>query len=238
MDRVKRIFYVAGIALASLSGVALAQEPPAEPPPSGTAQPQADKNALPPTQMVGQLMHMTATVQKVDMKKRELTLKDHSGNPIMLQVPEDVTRLDKVKKGDQLNIDYYESVALSLKKPGHVTSPTETKMMERNQGALPGGLVARRITATAKVMKVDPAENKLTIKGPSGAVDTINVSDPAVQADLHKLKKGDRIQATYSEALAASVTPKEKSAAPNENTPNPNEKPAMPNENTPNPNEK
>ncbi|MGZ3438339.1 MAG: CdaR family protein [Polyangia bacterium] len=163
-----------------------------------------------PEKMVGQLMHLTATVQKVDMKKRELTLKDDSRNTIMLQVPEDVTRLENVKKGDRLNIDYYESAALSLKKPGETTGPAETKIVERKEGTLPGCLVARKISASAEIVKIDPTENKVTIKGPSGELDTINVKDPDVQADLKRLKKGDQIQVTYSQALAASITPKEK----------------------------
>lgn len=209
MNRMKKVFYVAGIAVASWAGVAIAQQPQMDQPKSGSAA-QGDKTGMPPTEMVGQLMHLTATVQKVDTTKRELTLKDASGNQMMIQVPEDVSRLDQVKKGDTLNIDYYQSVALSLKKPGMASSPSETQMTARDAGKLPGGLVARKISASAEVMKVIPDENKLTIKGPGGDVDTINVTNPDVQADLHKLKKGDRIQVTYSQALAASITPKEK----------------------------
>jgi hypothetical protein len=81
-------------------------------------------------------------------------------------------------------------------------------MVEKASGHLPGGLVGSKITATAEVMKVDKANNKLTIKGPDGTVDTVNVTDPANQAQLAALKKGDHIQLTYTEAVAMSVTPK------------------------------
>jgi Cu/Ag efflux protein CusF len=209
MNQIKRMLYVAGIALASWTGVAIAQQGQDQLPP-GTTPSQADKKAPAPTEMVGQLMHMTAAVQKVDLKKRELTLKDDQNNQMILQVPEDVTRLDQVKKGDRINLDYYQSVALSLKKKGEATAPSEEKIVERKEGKLPGGLVARKINASVEVLKIDPTENKVTIKAPNGQVDTINVSDPDVQADLHKLKKGDQIAVTYSQALAASVTPKEK----------------------------
>jgi Cu/Ag efflux protein CusF len=196
------MFYIAGIAFGSWTGVALAQQPQMDQPPS--------EKAAQPEKMVGQLMHLTATVQKVDMKKRELTLKDDARNTMMVQVPEDVTRLENVKKGDRLNLDYYESAALSLKKPGESTGPAEAKIVERKEGSLPGGLVARKISASAEIVKIDPTENKVTIKGPNGELDTINVKDPDVQADLQRLKKGDQIQVTYSQALAASITPKEK----------------------------
>ncbi|MCU1276690.1 MAG: hypothetical protein JWM53_236 [bacterium] len=245
MNRAKRIFSVAGIALGSWTGVALAQQPQMNQPPpgsaqpqsgtaqpqSGTAQPQAGTDQTPsgtdqtpsgtaqprtsdsgpaPTKAIGELMHMTATVQKIDTKKHELTLKDDTGSQLMIEVPPDVSRLDQVKKGDRLDIDYYQSVALSLKKPGEAPAPGEAAVVEQKVGTLPGGLVARKIIASAQVMKVDPQNNKVTIKGPAGQVDTINVSDPDVQADLRKLKPGDKIQVTYSEALAAALTPKGK----------------------------
>lgn len=158
----------------------------------------------------------SATVEKVDAAKRDLSLKDDQGNRFMVQVPEDVTRFDAIKKGDRVNVDYYESAALSLKKPGEATSPsaTTTTMAQRAPGNLPGGMVSRKIVATANVMKVDLADNKVTIQGPHGSIDTIKVSDPAVQDELSKLKAGDRIQASYTEALAISVTPKDKSIMP------------------------
>jgi Cu/Ag efflux protein CusF len=221
--RVNRMFLAAGFVLAGWTGVTLAQDRPMNQPqnqpmnqnqPSNQNQPmnqnQPSSGQAAPGEMVGQLIHESATVQKVDTQKRELTLKDDAGNTNIVQVPEDVTRLDKVKKGDRVDLDYYQSVALSIKKTGETPSPSETKMIERAPGQLPGGLVARKITASAKVVKVDPTDNKVTIKGPGGAVDTINVSDPQLQSDLRKLKSGDRIEVTYSEALAASVTPKGK----------------------------
>ncbi|HEX9101599.1 MAG TPA: hypothetical protein VF997_05310, partial [Polyangia bacterium] len=111
----------------------------------------------------------------------------------------------------RLDLDYYQSVALQLKKPGEApAAPSESTVVERKAGKLPGGMVAREITASATVMKVHPMLNKVTIKGPGGEVDTINVNDPGLQSNLHKLKKGDQIQVTYSEAIAASMTPKEK----------------------------
>ena len=71
-------------------------------------------------------------------------------------------------------------------------------------------MVAKKVSATVEVTKVDKAENELTIKGPTGDLDTIKVSDPQTQAQLENIKEGDRIKATYTEAVAISVTPKKK----------------------------
>jgi Cu/Ag efflux protein CusF len=166
-----------------------------------------------PTQAVAQKVSATATVEKVDAKKRELTLTDAKGNRFMLQVPEDVARFDAIKKGDKLDVDYYESLALSLQPHDKAAAPPsaqETATAERYPGKLPGGVMGRKITATATVLKVDPADNKITLKGPDGAIDTVNVRDPAMQSQLARIKKGDRIEASYSEAIALSVAPKNK----------------------------
>jgi hypothetical protein len=201
MQRPKRMFQVAAIALAGvgMTGIAVAQEP------------SSGKSAqTTPTKVIGELAHTSATVQKVDKQKRELSLKDEQGSEFIVHVPEDVQRFDAIKKGDRIDVDYYESVAMSLKKPGEAAAaPSETQFSERAAGTRPGGVVGHQISAPVEVTKVDRAANTVKIKGPDGEVDTVKVSDPQLQADMKRLKPGDKIQATYSEAVAVSVTPKE-----------------------------
>lgn len=222
MKRMRGFVGAAGIAVVtSLTGVAVAQQPSSPPPGAGgkptdsqtaspTGSPTGSPTAGEPTTVSGEVMSTTQTVQKVDLKKRELSLKDDAGDQIMVQVPEDVSRLDAVKKGDKITLTYKQSLALSLKKGGKAATPSELSMAERKPGELPGGAVGRQITASAKVTKVDPEKNKLTIRTPDGKTDTINVSNPDLQSDLKQIKVGDRIQATYTEAVAMSVTPKNK----------------------------
>ena len=50
-------------------------------------------------------------------------------------------------------------------------------------------------------MNVDTTANKLTIKRPTGELDTIMVTDPELQGNLATLKKGDKIRVTYDEAV-------------------------------------
>jgi hypothetical protein len=166
-----------------------------------------------PSQLIAQKMSSTSTVSKIDAGKRELSLKDDRGNDVIVHVPEDVTRFDAIKVGDRITVDYYESLALSLKRPseaGTMPTPRESTTMERTAGPLPGGKMARKITGSVEVLKVDRADNKVTIKTPSGDKDTINVSDPGMRSQLGQLKKGDHIQTTYTEAMAVSITPKSK----------------------------
>jgi Cu/Ag efflux protein CusF len=161
-----------------------------------------------PGQMVGQLVSGSATVQKVDLAKRELTLKAKDGKPFMVSVPERVQNLENLKPGDQINVDYYQSLSMSMEKPGAAPmAPRIETFRQPSTGTLPGGLQGQQITGTVKITKIDSAKNEITIEGPSGQTDTVTIKDPQQLAMLKKLKVGDQIQLTYSEAVLVSMTP-------------------------------
>jgi hypothetical protein len=143
----------------------------------------------------------------VDADKREITLRPSNGKEFTVEVPESVKGLSEVKAGDQVNIDYYQSLAIALKRPeaGAVPSARETVIERAAGGGLPGGLVSRRITSDAEVLSVDATNNDLSVRTSSGKVDTIKVKDPGAQATLRQLKAGDRIQLTYTEGLAITI---------------------------------
>ena len=71
-------------------------------------------------------------------------------------------------------------------------------------------MVAHTIRSTVEVVNVDKSANKLTIKTPSGEMDTLDIKDSGMQSDLDKIKKGDKIKASYTEAVAIAVTPQGK----------------------------
>jgi Cu/Ag efflux protein CusF len=158
--------------------------------------------------MTGQVITASAKVDNVDINKRELTLKSDEGKPFTINVPDSVSRLDNVKAGDKVRVSFYESVAVSLKKPGEAQPGSEsTTAVGRAPGALPGGSMAQQVTTTAKITQVAPSKDELTIEGPSGKATTIKVDDPQVQSQLSHLKVGDKIQTTFTQAMATSITP-------------------------------
>lgn len=194
------------------------QPPPSEQQPSEQQQPKeqpmgkegkANQQAGAPTQVMAERMSATLTVEKVDMKKRKLTLKDEQGHTMKLDVPKDVKNLESIKQGDKIDVEYYSSLALSLRKSeqGKTPSASETVAAERTAAKLPGGIVARQIQATVEVVDVDTQNNSITVKSPGGEQDTIKVTDKEMQQQLANIKPGDRIQAKYQEAVAIRVTP-------------------------------
>jgi hypothetical protein len=58
------------------------------------------------------------------------------------------------------------------------------------------------------VQKVDVPGNTLTVLKPDGASRTIPIESDEGRAFIKKLKKGDKVDVVYAEALAVEVRPK------------------------------
>jgi len=182
------------LALTLVAPVALAAPPPAM---EGRTVTETGPGTMPSRT---ETTHATVTVTAIDKAERKVTIKNVSGEKMTVQVPVDVKSFDKLKVGDRVDIDYTESIALSMLPPG-----TKPSMTER-QASIPGA-AGREISISAEVIKVDVANNKVTFKGPKGQHKTVTVQDPEVQAKLPGLKPGQVMQLTYTEAVATAVQP-------------------------------
>lgn len=152
--------------------------------------------------------HQSGTVTGIDKSTRTVTLKTDAGDTRSFQVSPDVEGFDKLKKGDKVDVDYTESIAIAMLPKGSKLSANEqAAAMKTGEGA---GAAGRQVTVSAKVVSVDTANNTVTLKGPKGNVETIEVQDPDNQAKLPGLKPGQVMQFTYTEAMAVSVRPKGK----------------------------
>ena len=72
---------------------------------------------------LGETVVITAHVLAIDKEDRILTLQGSKKNIVDIEVGEEARNFDQIRVGDQLRIEYYESVALYLGKPG--TQPEE-----------------------------------------------------------------------------------------------------------------
>jgi hypothetical protein len=147
----------------------------------------------------------TVTVVSIDRTNRAATLQNSDGETKTVDVPPDMKAYDTLKVGDKIDIDYYESVALSVLPVGAKATTSESSSMNR---LAPGvGARTHEMTVSATVIAVDPKFNKVTFKGPRGNVRTVTVQDPDVQRKLPGLKVGQVVQITYTQAMAASIRP-------------------------------
>ncbi len=76
----------------------------------------APKGAM-PGGMVTNTIELQATVEKIDYKKRTVTLKGPEGKVRTFKVSTDVKRFKEVKKGDQVNLRYTEAFAINVVRP-------------------------------------------------------------------------------------------------------------------------
>lgn len=166
---------------------------------------QTNSEGATPGVAMTQSKHLQATVEDIDYAKREVTLKGPEGNSVRLAVGDSVKNFPQMKKGDQVNIGYYESVALSVVKPGEDLPPTSRTdaLATREPGQKPGGAGVSTIQTTATIEDIDRENREVTLKGPDGNVVKVTV-DPSV-GNLQRIKKGDQIKATITQALAISV---------------------------------
>jgi len=145
-----------------------------------------------------------ARVVDVDHDKRLVTLRGPKGNTETYAVDEAVKNFPQVRKGDEVIAKYYQAIAVQVKKPGEAAPGITTAqgMQTAEPGQKPAAAGARTVTITATVKKVDHTNQTITLKGPRGKVVDVEVQDPA---NLDKVKKGDLLEITYTEALAISV---------------------------------
>jgi Cu/Ag efflux protein CusF len=68
-------------------------------------------------------------------------------------------------------------------------------------GGQPGAAAGRQVTVLADVVGVNQKTHMVTLRGPKGLVD-LHVEDPD---QLKNIKKGDQVEAIYTEAVAVMV---------------------------------
>ncbi len=175
------------------------------PSPQGT-QPGAAQDGEPAV-VFGQAVNVTGTVQSIDRDKRTVTLKGPDGRTMKVTVPQDAPSFDRLKTGDRVDVSYYESVALALRRS---EDPQPAKMEERMATAPGGTMLERRLATSAKVVSIDSAKNIITFKAADGQTRQVKVNDPALQAQLGQLKTGDTIDLMFQEAAAVSIEPSAK----------------------------
>ena len=148
----------------------------------------------------------SATVEAVDPAKRAVTLKMPKGDSRTIIAGEEVRNFDQIKVGDKLNVAYVEALTIELKKDGKaIVGRTESAAIDRAPlGQKPGGVARREVTAVADVVAVDAKAKKVSVKNDRGEVIDLPVRDPE---QLKLVKKGDQIQATYTEAIALALEP-------------------------------
>jgi len=145
---------------------------------------------------------VTATVTKIDLKTREVTLKAADGHEESLIVDKAVQNLDQVKKGDVVTATYTEALAYEVRKSGKPGADSVVAAAGAKPGEKPAAAIGQNTLVTVVITAIDPKAPSVTVKGPEGNSQTFKVAS----ADkLKGVKVGDAVDISYTEAIAVTV---------------------------------
>jgi uncharacterized OB-fold protein len=179
-------------------GAALGADPARSP---MIAQDKTDREAVPKVKEA-RLLTVRGTVEAIDKAKQTVTLKGPKQN-LTVHV-RDRKKLEAIQVGDPVRAKYYESLMIEVKKPGEGT-PSVTVEQGRatsKPGETPAGAIAQQVTVNTTIVGIDKKAQTATIKGPEVNSVTVKARDPK---NLDKVKVGDNVEITYTEALAISL---------------------------------
>jgi len=165
----------------------------------------AQEKSEKPAFVVAQTNIVKATVDDIDHKKREVTLKDQDGTRVKMKVSDDVENLERVRKGDKVVAGYYQSAAIAVNKPGEgpAEGAEEEAVIISEKGSKPVRAVVKTTQVTATVEDINYDKREVKLRGPEGNTVKMTVGDKVKRLD--EVKKGDQVTARYTEALAVSM---------------------------------
>ena len=196
----ERLTCAGALALALLAGCTK-NEGPKPMPPTLVTERSRDHNTISRTDTVT----MEAKVVGVNQKTRMVTLQGADGETRTIHAGDEVKNLPQVRKGDMVTIAYHRAVAAKILKKGKgkMAGPTGAQeLYTAKPGEKPAALGAQTIKATATVTDVNRKAQEVTLKGPKGRSVVVAVEDPTA---LDKVKTGDLVEITYTEAIAIAV---------------------------------
>jgi hypothetical protein len=146
----------------------------------------------------GERQTISATVEAVEQSRREVTLRDASGELHTIVVSPEVKRFPEIKVGDKISATYYDTITLRVKPTGEPDVDTLKEGVTPGGGRKPVGTAAVQQTITATIDAIDMNVPSISFKGPRGWKYATKVQDKKA---LSQVKVGDRVDITWTEAL-------------------------------------
>jgi Cu/Ag efflux protein CusF len=163
-----------------------------------------------PETVVGEAYAETeATIEAIDAKTRNVTLRAADGETQTVQAPADVD-LTALKKGDVVILGAYQRVSVRALPPGSAPlgATREVAAARSQPGETPGRVLAEATRVVSEVTAIDLANNRVTLKGADGSTVTLDVKNPENQRKLQTLKVGDLVEIDLIEAVGVELKPR------------------------------
>jgi len=148
-----------------------------------------------------------ATIKEIYQDSRLLVLDGPAGTSVIAAGPE-VQNFDQIKLNDKVKVTYKAAFAAKITKSKNQPATTvDAAAVTAPKGSMPAAAVGQTITSTVVIESVDTSFDTVSFKRPDGLVRTIAVESPEGKKFMRTLKKGDKVDIEYTEALAISVVP-------------------------------
>lgn len=158
-----------------------------------------------PKLLASDTVRVNATVEAVDRESRILALRDQSGELRTMVVNPAVKNFDQIHRGDHVNAEYLQEVAIYIEAPGMITKDeTGSAVATTPAGGMPSGAVVDTVQRQAVVEDIDYGNRLVTLRAPDGSLRTIEVS-PRI-GPLDKISKGDQIVVRHTQMVAVGVS--------------------------------
>ena len=152
----------------------------------------------------GSSVLLTATVEAVDLKTRKVTLRGEQGKVFTVQAGPEVVNLPQVRVGDKVEVEYLESLMVRKADQGEIRDENTMIVGTAEPGDKPAGMRITESATSAQIVAIDTVRGSVTLRMPDRSILVVKAREPE---NLKKVKVGDTIVITYTEALAVSVKP-------------------------------
>jgi hypothetical protein len=151
-------------------------------------------------------------IVSVDRDKKLVTLQTPGGKPVTVHVYNPYN-LAAAKPGEPFVAKFYEIATISKLQPGQSPPrPSLTQgIVSAAPGQTPGAAIGSQLQFAVTVAAIDKKDKAISIKGPDGAVEVVNVANPEA---LDQVQAGEDIAVTLTDAVVVKLD-KEPASATN-----------------------
>jgi Cu/Ag efflux protein CusF len=150
-----------------------------------------------------EVIRATATVEKIDLEKRKVTLVLEDGKKKTFKVDNRVQNLAQVKVGDHLEMSFTEEILIVVGKSNERSGAASGKQISVAPNGKPGVMMVETSAVSAQILAVDAQNHRVTLLDPDGKKKTIKVSKRITNLD--DLKIGDTVDMLMTDSTVVEI---------------------------------
>ena len=149
-----------------------------------------------------EVVKVTATVEKIDLEKRKVTLLLDDGKKKTYKVDNRVQNLAQVKVGDHLAMSFTEEILIVVGKSNESPGAAAGEQVSVAPNGT-GVMMVDTSAASAQILAVDVQNHRVTVLDPDGKKKTIKVSKKV--NNLNDLKVGDTVDMLMTDSTVIEI---------------------------------